>query len=35
VAGTALFQQRNLGAAIKKMRKIAHDNGPAPSDLKG
>ncbi|HAO78339.1 MAG TPA: ribulose-phosphate 3-epimerase [Verrucomicrobia subdivision 3 bacterium] len=28
VAGTALFRQRNMGAAIKKMRKIAHANAP-------
>jgi len=34
VAGTALFSQRNLGAAVKKMRKIAHDNDPALADLK-
>jgi len=34
VAGTALFRQRNMGAAIKKMRKIAHDNDPALADLK-
>jgi ribulose-phosphate 3-epimerase len=26
VAGTALFRQRNMGAAVKKMRQIAHDN---------
>ena len=34
VAGTALFQQPNMGAAIKKMRKIAHDNDPSLADLK-
>ena len=34
VAGTALFRQRNMGAAVKKMRKIAHDNDPALADLK-
>jgi len=34
VAGTALFSQRNMGAAVKKMRKIAHDNDPALADLK-
>ncbi len=34
VAGTALFHQRNMGAAIKKMRKIAHANDPALADLK-
>ncbi len=34
VAGTALFRQHNMGAAIKKMRKIAHDNDPALADLK-
>ena len=34
VAGTALFHKRNMGAAIKKMRKIAHDNDPALADLK-
>jgi len=34
VAGTALFSQRNMGAAIKKMRKIAHDSDPALADLK-
>ena len=34
VAGTALFSQRNMAAAIKKMRKIAHDNDPALADLK-
>jgi ribulose-phosphate 3-epimerase len=34
VAGTALFSQRNMGAAIRKMRKIAHDCDPALADLK-
>ena len=34
VAGTALFSQRNMGAAIKKMRKIANDNDPGLADLK-
>jgi len=34
VAGTALFHQRNMGAAIKKMRKVAHENDPALADLK-
>ena len=34
VAGTALFSQRNMGAAIKKMRKAAYDNDPALADLK-
>ena len=34
VAGTALFHQRNMGAAIKQMRKLAHDNDPALADLK-
>jgi len=34
VAGTALFSQRNMGAAIKKMRKAAHDHDPAFADLK-
>ena len=34
VAGTALFGRRNLGAAIKKMRKIACENDPALADLK-
>jgi len=29
-----LFSQRNMGAAIKKMRKIAHDSDPALADLK-
>ena len=34
VAGTALFSQRNMGAAIKKMRKAAMDNDPGLADLK-
>ncbi len=34
VAGTALFRPRNMGAAVRKMRKIAHDNDPAFADLK-
>jgi len=34
VAGTALFHQRNMGAAVKKMRKTAHDNDPSLADLK-
>jgi ribulose-phosphate 3-epimerase len=34
VAGTALFHQRNMTAAVKKMRRIAHDNDPALADLK-
>lgn len=34
VAGTALFSKRNMTAAIKKMRQIAHDNDPAMADLK-
>ena len=34
VAGTALFRQHNMGAAIRRMRKIAHDNDPALADLK-
>jgi len=34
VAGTALFSQRNMGAAIKKMRKIALESDPALADLK-
>lgn len=35
VAGTALFRGRNMGAAVKKMRKIAHANDPTLADLKG
>jgi ribulose-phosphate 3-epimerase len=34
VAGTALFKQRNMTAAVTKMRKVAHDNDPALADLK-
>jgi ribulose-phosphate 3-epimerase len=34
VAGTSLFGQRNLKAAVKKMRKIASANDPALADLK-
>jgi ribulose-phosphate 3-epimerase len=34
VAGTALFSKRNMGAAVKKMRKIAQDNDPGLADLK-
>ena len=34
VAGTALFSQRNMGAAITRMRKIANDNDPGLADLK-
>ena len=34
VAGTALFHQRNMAAAIKKMRKIAGDSDPTRADLK-
>ena len=34
VAGTALFHRRNMKAAIKKMRQIAHDNDPTLADLK-
>lgn len=33
VAGTALFHQHNMGAAVKKMRKVAHENDPALADL--
>jgi len=33
VAGTALFSQRNMGAAVKKMRKIAQNNDPGLADL--
>jgi hypothetical protein len=29
-----LFRQRNMAAAIKKMRKAAYDNDPALADLK-
>ena len=34
VAGTALFRQRNMGAAVKQMRQIAHAYDPALADLK-
>jgi ribulose-phosphate 3-epimerase len=34
VAGTSLFGQRNLKAAIAKMRKIVNANDPALADLK-
>jgi ribulose-phosphate 3-epimerase len=34
VAGTALFRQHNMGAAVRKMRKIARDNDPGLADLK-
>jgi ribulose-phosphate 3-epimerase len=34
VAGTALFRQRNMGAAVKKMRQIAQAYDPALADLK-
>jgi len=34
VAGTSLFGQRNLKAAVAKMRKIANANDPALADLK-
>ena len=34
IAGTALFRQHNMAAAIKKMRKIAQDNDPTLADLK-
>jgi len=34
MAGAARFQDRNLGAAIRKMRNIARDHDPAPADLK-
>jgi ribulose-phosphate 3-epimerase len=33
VAGTALFHQRNMGAAVKKMRKIVNAHDPALADL--
>ena len=33
VAGTSLFSQRNLKAAITKLRKIVHANDPALADL--
>jgi ribulose-phosphate 3-epimerase len=34
VAGTALFGQRNMKAAVAKMRKVADANDPALADLK-
>jgi ribulose-phosphate 3-epimerase len=34
VAGTALFRQHNMAAAVKKMRQILHDHDPALADLK-
>ena len=34
VAGTSLFGQRSLKAAVTKMRKIANANDPALADLK-
>lgn len=34
VAGTALFSKRHMGAAVKKMRQIAHAHDPALADLK-
>jgi ribulose-phosphate 3-epimerase len=34
VAGTALFRQHNMGAAVKKMRQIAQAYDPALADLK-
>jgi ribulose-phosphate 3-epimerase len=34
VAGTALFHQHNMGAAVKKMRQIAHEHDPSLADLK-
>jgi ribulose-phosphate 3-epimerase len=34
VAGTALFHRRNMGAAVRKMRQIAHDHDPSLADLK-
>jgi len=34
VAGTALFGQRNMKAAVTKMRKIADDNDPGLADLR-
>ena len=33
VAGTALFQQHNMAAAVKRMRKIVNDNDPGLADL--
>ena len=34
VAGTALFRQHNMRAAVKKMRQIANGHDPALADLK-
>lgn len=34
VAGTALFRQRNMGAAVRKMRRAAHDHDPSLADLR-
>jgi ribulose-phosphate 3-epimerase len=34
VAGTSLFGQRNLKAAVKRMRQIIHDHDPALADLR-
>ncbi|HEX5397972.1 MAG TPA: ribulose-phosphate 3-epimerase [Verrucomicrobiae bacterium] len=34
VAGSSLFHQRNLKAAVKRMRQVIHDNDPALADLK-
>ena len=34
VAGTALFRQHNMAAAVKKLRKIVNANDPALADLK-
>ena len=35
VAGTALFRQRNMGSAIRKMRKAAQARAPLRGELKG
>jgi ribulose-phosphate 3-epimerase len=35
VAGTALFRQRNMSAAIRKMRQVAAANDPSLADLQG
>jgi len=34
VVGTALYHRHSMKAAVKKLRKIAHDNDPALADLK-
>jgi ribulose-phosphate 3-epimerase len=34
VAGTALYHQHNMGAAVRKMRKLAQESDPALADLK-